>query len=1046
MRNFKVYKSSAGSGKTFTLVKEYLKLCLQAESPFGFSKILAITFTNKASQEMKERILLALDDISSEGEITGTSMHLKKALMLELNLTPSDLQFKCKQIQTSILHNYADFNVSTIDRFSHKLIRTFAKDLGLNINFKVDLDVETLLETVVATVISLVGIKEDVSNLIIDHSSKKVSDGKSWNPSKELLDVAKTILADDGIIRLKELNNLDAKRLLQIQREFYSQDKAFKSAIIPLAEDAISLIEKNGLNGKFRYHSQGGLPSYFKKVAAFNYSEFVPGQRVLDTIEEDKWEAGKLTELEKTSIESIKADLTDLYKAIQVLVEAELESYFSRKLISKNLNLIALLQEIALRFDALKKEKGLVPISDFNKKIAEVVLTEPMPFIYERLGERFDHIMIDEFQDTSVMQFMNLLPLAEESLARGKFNMIVGDAKQAIYRFRGGEVEQFSEMPEYIPEKFSQNDLVLDRLVNLKSHYTEEPLNFNFRSTQKVIEFNNQFFKNIQAILPEKVQTIFTNHEQQIPNMDDRGFVKVQFLSKDEYDDETVSQVESQILNCLNDGYVYKDIAILCRTKKQAVKVSEFLKLCDVPLLSSESLLLSEFPEVQLLVAASKWLLNESDLIAQKDVLAYLINSNKIDLDLDETLQEYIRGKKSIVTLLLQNGINIDFNSIQSKSVYEIYESLIRVFNFNDKFNVYIQFFQESVFNFSAKESSSLQDFLQWWETKADKLSISVPEGLNAVQVLTVHKSKGLEFPVVIYPFADQTISPPGTDFLWVDSKEVHEDLKNSIIEYKKDAESSLFSEAYNLEKERKIMDLVNDTYVAFTRASERLYVSCRELPKKAGEITLPQLLKSGLLPFGYSDGVFEFGKTETKDQQEVSEDIEFNLTYQSAPWDSKIRLSLDSHKKWDIESSQDARQFGNLFHEIMAQINSELDIEPVLKRYLFKGILTLDEKEDFKAQIHKIVTDDRCKKFFNPQISNKREATLLLSDGNILRPDRVVFFENRVAVLDYKTGEQNEAHQKQIYNYMNWVSETTKLPVEGYLYYLDNSVLQKVS
>ncbi len=1045
MSNFKVYKSSAGSGKTFTLVKEYLKLCLQAEGPFGFSKILAITFTNKASQEMKERILLALDEMSYEREIQGTSFHLKKVLVEELALKEEDLAFKCKKILTSILHNYADFNVSTIDKFSHKLIRTFAKDLGLNINFSVDLETQDLLKKVVGTVISLVGVEDDISKLIIEHVKKNVQEGKSWKPANDLLWVSESILKDDGDLRLKEIKNLKIDDLIAFKKGFYEKDKVYENKLKDLSNEALVLIDQKDLADKFSQPGKG-LPKYFSYVAEFNYSKLVPTSFARKTIEEDKWTSGKATEEDKFDIEAIKGRLTEIYLEIQSIVEQEHKMFLTRRLVAKNLNLIALLKHISIRFEKLKKIKGLLPISDFNKKIAEVVLTEPMPFIYERLGERYDHIMIDEFQDTSVMQFMNLVPLVEESLARGKFNMIVGDAKQAIYRFRGGEVEQFSEMPDYLPLDYADNNLVIERLVNLKGHFKQDQLDFNFRSDEKIVEFNNLFFENVKQFLPERIQNIFKKHEQEIANKNGKGYVKIEFLSREDYDDTTSEIALQTIEECLNDGFLYKDIAIICRFKSEAVKVSEYLKSNDIPLLSSESLLLSEYPEVQLLISLGRWVLNPENRGAQKDIIAFLKND-----DFQEqanAFQQYIRNKKDIQDFLKLEGYQVDLNQLQSKTVYEIFESLIQLFNLNQDFNVYVQFFQEAVFNYSSTESSSLQDFLDWWEEKSFKLSISVPEGLNTVQVLTVHKSKGLEFPVVIYPFADQSETPKVTDFIWVDSTKVQAELKNVLIEYKNEVADSIFMDEFSVEKERKIMDLMNDSYVAFTRASNRLYVSCKEPSKssKSETVSLSKLLIKALPQDNLNDLLFEYGKPSKRNSTIESVDSDYKLKYYSEPWSSKIKMSLDSHKKWEEDSTSEARHFGNLFHEIMALINSFKDIEPVLKRYFFKGRITKQEEKELAAQIQRVVEQEECQVFFNKGNNTKSEATLLLSNGEILRPDRVVYFENRVVVLDYKTGEQNEAHQKQIYNYMNRISETTQLPVEGFLYYLDDFKLVKVA
>jgi ATP-dependent exoDNAse (exonuclease V) beta subunit len=1046
MKKFKVYKSSAGSGKTFTLVKEYLKLCLAVKGDFGFTKILAITFTNKASQEMKDRILLALEEISKPGDIEGTSAFLKADLIKELGISESLLRAKSSAILSAILHNYADFNVSTIDKFSHKLVRTFAKDLGLSMNFKVDLDEATLLEQVVSVVVSLVGINEDISNLIVEHASGKITEGKSWNPSSDILDLSKTILSDDGIIRMEKIKALDSKGVGEIKRDFYKLNQEFESSLVALANRVFELIDLNQLDRKLKYHNQGGVPSYFKKIKELKYSEFTPGARVLESINEDKWYSGKLTETEKCAIDSIVPEIKEHFYECQKIIENGLQAFISRRLVSKNLSLLVLLKEIISRFAILKTENRLVPISDFNKKIAEVVLHEPMPFIYERIGEKYDHIMIDEFQDTSVMQFMNLLPLVEESLSRGKFNMIVGDAKQAIYRFRGGEVEQFSEMPNYLPEQFAENDLVRDRLLNLSQHYSAENLEMNYRSKHKVVEFNNLFFESIKEILPQKVQRIYEGHKQKVLIENEEGYVQFQLFPSKESVDLNCEHTLCNIKNCLKDGYDYKDISILCRYKKQAVVISEYLKQHKIPLLSSESLLLASYPEIQFLISTSIWLVDANNNAAKKDMLSYLVSSKKVELELDLGFENYIRNKGDFDWFLNENNYRINKEELKSKSVYEFYESLIRIFNLNEEFSVYLQFFQESTYNFSISESNSVSDFLIWWESKSEKLSISVPEGLNAVQIMTVHKSKGLEFPIVIYPFAEQTITSRHAEFHWVNASGLNEELTNTLVEYNGDLEISHFNETYTVERERKLIDLVNDTYVAFTRATDRLYVLSKIPSKTAKEVNLPFLLNQATSFMKPNDLGFEYGKIKTiKNEQDGETGSRINLKYHSEEWNSKIRLSLESHKKWNELGNQDAREFGNLFHEIMSKINSISDVNKVLNEYRLAGKITEKEEIELSNSINKIISQKECQLFFSEEVMIKIEAALLLTNGSVLRPDRVVYFEDKVAVLDYKTGEANEHHHAQIYSYVNTISETTPLPVEGFLYYLDEFKLEKV-
>ncbi|KAA3647619.1 MAG: Dna2/Cas4 domain-containing protein [Bacteroidetes bacterium] len=1055
MKNFKVYKSSAGSGKTYTLVKEFLLLSLKDSNPYAFTKILAITFTNKAATEMKERILKALKEIGGNIAEEGTSYYLKEDLKKELEIKEEELQVRCQKAHLTILHNYADFNVSTIDKFSHRLLRTFAKDLDLSVNFKVDLDEDTILRQVIGLMISVVGQDPQISDLVINHSLTKVEEGDSWNPIEDIFEVAKKLLAEDGALRLAQMSELKIEKIKEIQQTIWKENKVYEQKISGIGEAALNLIKSNSINSEsFRYGNKngGGLPSYYKKLVSFDYKSFKPTQRVLETIEEDKWFSGKVNSTDKLAIDNIKSQLIDYYNLAQEEIKAGLAIYLSKKLISKNLRLVALLKAIESRLSTLKKEQRIVPISDFNKKISEVVLNEPMPFVYEKLGEKYDHIMIDEFQDTSILQFMNLMPLIEESLARGEFNMIVGDAKQAIYRFRGGEVEQFSEMPDYVPEQFSDNPIVINRLLSLKSQYNPDNLIKNYRSKAKIVAFNNELFENLKTLMPARVLNIFDGHRQEYDENDNTGFVDVKFFKHEDKKFNYMKQVFSDIQDCIKDGYSHEDIAILCRTRNHAIEISEFLKVNDIPILSSESLRLITMPHILFLIDMALWINEPDNKNYQKNCIEFLVKTKRIHGELDERFQKMILNNESFENNLKQLGYQVDVTEHRAKTSYECFESLIRIFKLNEGFDIYLQFFMEAVLNFSQSESKSLMDFLRWWEIKGDKLSIEAPEGMDAVQVLTIHKSKGLEFPIVIYPFAEQSISEgKHVDLLWVKQREYPELASNTLVEYGSDMFNSTYTKEFEIEYEKKFMDLVNDTYVAFTRPTDRLYIRTKKpsAQKSLDELenyNLARLLEIGrpinatINDEGYSIGLASKKTTAVK----METAIDFDLHYHSEAWDNKLKLGQNSKHELN-EDELNAQRFGNLFHEIMSKIDKAEDIDEVVNQYFLNGQLTKEQKKILTEEINSILLSEDCAPFFSNNKQTLNEATLIEKNGKVWRPDRVVFNSDKIMVLEYKTGEEKEAHKKQVQNYMNLITAMSEKQIEGYLYYLEDKKLEQV-
>lgn len=1045
MKAFKVYKSSAGSGKTYTLVQEYLMLCLADDSPFYFAHILAITFTNKAAEEMKSRVIKALKQISKK-ESKEEISDLKANLIETLKLSQEQLEQRAAACLTAIMHNYADFNISTIDKFSHRLIRTFAKDLGLSMNFKVDLQLDLILEDLVQEFVQKVGEDDKISQALIAHSRSKMLSGKAWDPRKELLELSKASLDESAINYLKASEKLGLEGLLSIQNSLINKNRELKKNLAQIGGKAKGLIEKESIPEGAFYGGKNGLPGYFNKLIAFNYKAFQSISFCLTTVEKDKWSSGKAKEEDKLKISQIKEQLTELFWQGKELVDLEMPKYIARSAVIKYLGMLGLLGKIEKVYSSIKKENRILPISDFNKKIAEVVLAEPMPFIYERLGERYNHILIDEFQDTSIMQFMNLLPLIEESLARGHKNLIVGDAKQAIYRFRGGEVEQFSEMPNYVPHELAHNPLVVERLQNLKNQYDESQLNTNYRSLSKVVEFNNRFFKNLLVDMPERVSRIFDGHEQKTKAGQEGGYVEVKFLEKEEEQQE--EQCYQDINSCIEDGFNYQDITILCRTKKEAGLIAEYLSAREIPLISSESLLLKSSPRVQFLLEMAKHIYNPEELSIKTHIIEFLFLFNRLEGNIHQTLEKLILEKGNFEIFLRKCGIELDYSLLNSLSLFECFESLIRQLDLQAEYDVYLQFFMEQVFLFSNRESNSLADFFAWWDANDEKLSIDLPAGINAVQIMTLHKSKGLEFPVVIYPF----IKPPKakTDLIWAESSEVHPDLSFTLIEHKEDLRETIYLDDFMLEQERRQMDLMNLNYVAFTRAVERLYLRSEVLPKSSYSVEKENLSLPHLLQRGKPEGAIDmdegyaFGIKEKKKSKEESnlEAEEIALSFHSEPWRNKLKISTEQAGKFTFDQERSARNYGNLFHEIMSHVDELKDIDPVLERYCQKGEILNEEKDELKKKIVLLMEDTIGQQFFGSGLAVKKEASLWDSSGEVLRPDRVVFQNDKVMVLDYKTGLINESHKKQMQKYRDSIKETTDKPVEAYLYYLEQDFM----
>ncbi|HRG39210.1 MAG TPA: UvrD-helicase domain-containing protein, partial [Bacteroidia bacterium] len=833
-KNFTVYKSSAGSGKTFTLVKEYLALALTDTQypPQAYKHILAITFTNKAAAEMKERISKALKELAEEDYtvISSGTKTLLNALKEHVKLNTAQklddaiIRRRAQHILTAILHNYSDFAIGTIDSFVHKVVRTFAFDLKIPMSFEIEMDDDRLLTQAIDLLIAQIGNDEQLTKALIEFTERKTDDEKNWHIEYDLKLFAKHLLKEEGGFYIDKLRHLKVDDFFKIKDTLFEELKKFETSIIQPAKNAIDLIQKNGLSAKDFYYGDTGIAGYFEKIAKGRLDALAPNSYVKATAGEDKWYGGKIATSEKQAIDGIKNQLLDYFMQIQQLKDEGYSDYIVLKLINKNIYSLAVLNEIEKLLIQYKTQNNVLHISEFNKMIAKIVLNEPIPFIYERLGERYSNYLIDEFQDTSVLQFQNLLPLIDNSLASGHFTMLVGDGKQAIYRWRGGEVEQFAMLPNIFAH--NDNPLVLERESALIRNYDPRILDKNYRSKREVIEFNNAVFKFLSNQLNEKYKKIYDNQEQGFNSENTGGFVQIEFVKaeREERREQYMQRTFETILHLQKDNYQLKDIVILVRKNTDGSDIANFLTDKKIPVISSDSLLLSNSTQINFIFSVLKYLANNTDSITHAEIIEYLVAKNYIS---NATLDELLLQKETTgLSAIFENaGIVFNANYLSKLALYELCEELIRVFKLNKTPNAYLQFFLDEVLNYSTKKNNNLSEFIEYWDEKRNKASLIVPQGMNAVSIMTIHRSKGLEFPAVILPFLDAKVDTGKKD-LWIDlNNEKIPELPSAIVPTNKELMETPYADLYEEEKGKSLLDSLNVLYVALTRAEERIYV-----------------------------------------------------------------------------------------------------------------------------------------------------------------------------------------------------------------------------
>jgi len=1027
--SFTVYRSSAGSGKTFTLVKEYLKMILV--KPSDFRHILAITFTNKAANEMKERVLKALTSLAkgdqpTDKTISGTLLPL---LVRETGLTSTEIAMNASLALEMILHNYADFAIGTIDSFSHKLIRTFAHDFGLPVNFNVELDAGELLSTAVDLLLDRVGDDQDLTRLLVKFLETRMDEERGWKIDEILTDFAGLLLEEEGQAGVSKLKHLSHEKFQAIAEALFERIKEFEYNVSEIAKPAAALIRNHQIPPDAFFQGASGIGKYFDNLASGKPEKLEPNSYVLKTVEEDKWFSGKADASARAEIDAIKPQLLDIFEKLQALITLHKEDYILRKLLSKTIYPLSVLNEIEKTLHDFKSQNNLIHISEFNSRIAGIVMNEPVPFIYERLGEKYRHILIDEFQDTSVLQWMNFIPLIENALAGGYFNLVVGDGKQAIYRWRSGDVEQFNALPAISGS--DHNPMLKQREQALIRYFEPVDLNRNFRSKTEIVSFNNRFFRVIaDRALTAGKEKIFEGLEQLVDSGNTGGYIRLELLEGDEDEDlnyelVTLSRILTIIREAAQDHFRLRDMAILCRSNKNASAIARYLLEHGVDAVSSESLLIAGSPKVRFIIAFLRFLFEPRNDIVIAEIRMHLNQTGSQDL-------KNWRSMRDDLAML---------------PVYDLCEELIRKFSLNTEPDIYLQFFLDAVLKFSVKISTGAVEFIEWWEKNRNKLSVVVAEGIDAVRVMTIHKAKGLQFPLVILPFAQETRKNT-REYIWVDlDPAVAPGLETAILKSEKGMESTVYNPLYIDERQKSMLDLVNILYVAMTRPEERLYILTKFPPKKREEPdSLPTFFDFYLKNEGLwveDRPLYEFGTKGIYTPQTTGDESDTihpgNVI--SSDWRQKIEIRMRAPEMWDMEQPGGKSQWGNRVHTLLSWIKTGNDVNAALEKGTLTGLIEQDDRENLKEILWSVIHHPQLERYFSPEVAVKTEAEILIPEGSFYRPDRVVFDGDRVTILDYKTGKPRESHAEQIRTYAGHIAAMGYSQINRALVYLEPEV-----
>lgn len=1075
MSHLKIYRASAGSGKTYTLTREYIRLLFA--DPTNYSHILAVTFTNKATTEMRQRILKKIYELGYK--TTGKPDYMDE-LMSETGLSETQIRGRAKLLLRLLLHDFSRFSVNTIDSFFQQIIRAFARDAGLQLGYKTELDHQSIMMQAIDRVVLEIDMKghETLKRWLLDFAERKISEGKSWNINREISFLSEEIfkeafqaVADSLSKKLADRRFMHdyRARLQHIIDDYEKHLQKFGAKGLQMIHDHHLNISKD-----FNYGSRSKI-LIFKKLAEnkpFN-------EEHLNALYNDlsSWKRKNNPDHINNNIERLYHDgLNDLLGEIINFIKEKKADYFTAKVILKNFYALGIINDVNQKIQEISREQNVFLLASANHLLSRIIHEDEAPFIYERTGTKYFHYMIDEFQDTSALQYGNFKPLLIDCLSQDKFALLVGDIKQSIYRWRNSDWSLLADKVEQDFKTFGSEIKSLDT---------------NWRSSTNVIAFNNHFFKHaaktLQANILQKASNgieleqsqleienriikAYQDVEQKTPlkNPSDNGHVSFSFLlaeKNDDFQSKAIKETVLHIFNLLNNGFLLSDICILVRKKSEGTAITKALLSGEyhpqnkpLPVISNETLQLSSSPAVLFIINHLKFIQNPDDKVLEAFIRLHWekyqyqnennwVNAADVFHDPDKST-------------MWENYLS-ELSKKQPFPLYDLADELVRLIPpiIREEQGIYIQTLLNRINQFSSHETSDLALFLEEWDKNICNESVTLPENQEAIRVMTIHKSKGLEFNAVIMPFCNWELdSAHQQNLLWCRPlKPPFNDLDLVPVNYEKNLIQSHFAKEYLQELTDQYIDNLNLLYVAFTRARQSLTAFCKRSPKIPSDlITVSDLLWFHFskdnnridLPGLWDEENFQYtlGEPSTAysqiEEDKKSEDLHrpFETCELKAVETYSFRDRISIHKEsedfFDDDTLEQSISFGKIMHHLFEMIKTHDDVENALKSLWFEGKIDENEFEIIYNQINKWLKHPKVKKWFDGSYKVLSEVSLL--DNDVRRPDRVMLGQGEIIIVDYKFGKLDiKQHQTQVRQYMDSVKKMGHPNVKGYIWYV---------
>lgn len=1087
MSYLKVLKASAGSGKTFNLTQEYLKLALR-RNPRYFSRILGMTFTNKAAGEMKENILEELNKLAIDPNSSSHCDELISSLGLGEGSGKTELKKRARAARDAILLNYHDFSLSTIDSFFQRIVRAFFRELNLASNFDVNLDTKEVISNAIDDYLFSMEENDPLIEQINDIQDQLIRDEKSsLNYKKELKKLAGELFKELDF----SLSAGNEEELRDFKKELEGEVRAIEGQYLELREQLRKEIEKYDLMaGDFSGGSSRSIPAMILSRDEDKMMEILEKATIQNKLElEEGWVKKSEKGARKEQLMAAFNTCMPLGLQIREFLTENRENYITNNLLLENYLSYEVLSKVENIIDQYLSKENIFLLGKTYKLLRDFVTEADSPLVYERIGNHYKHIFIDEFQDTSRYQYDNIEPLLCESLGSGNYNLIVGDIKQAIYRFRNGD---WALLGSQVQQDFGP-------------WFREEKLLHNWRSRKEIIDFNNELFPLLtesvqQHLSSEMEEAEFRPHDpetfklleeiyrsdnvhQQYPekaSVKGKGHIQIEFRAydKEEVDNKdgvevVYERVEKQLLELEKKGYTAGDIAILSRSKKQisdlipllAHSAEKFPGSRIFDFFSEEVLTVSDSPAVQMVLSIFRMtaygiqdpkekrrMMLQMGFFAQKAGLKSPIKPkgewfSREDLELPKELNE-----------LVQSGASLGLEGF--------YKKVLKVLELGSpeakgQF-YYLSALEDEISDFAGKNGNDLIGFLEYWDEKGSSKTIEPPKGADKMQLMTIHKSKGLSFEIVMLPFANTDLKPDltKTNILWVQDKRSSrgDSARNSIfpVRMKKDMKDSAFRYDFWKEQYDHYTDEINNFYVATTRPRQALFIYAFEKLRKSNDFR-PHCLQDHLLNFA-TEKMHEKGAADTEHRIFVSEESSYEKlspppAKESKQTESSFELnqleatgSLPEIKgSWrpnPLSSSPPGERHpveeGIILHRILELVNVKSDIPAAIRTVIQEGLIGRDEKDHWSKRIDAAMALTPVSEWFDEKLEVMNERDILIPGGKRYRPDRVVMDGKKAVVIDYKTGSEHPSHRKQIETYSVALSQMGYSEVEGWLFYTD--------